>query len=474
MSKPIEPQPGPQTKFLSCSTDIAIFGGAAGGGKSFGLLLDAAGCAMRHKGFGSVIFRRTGTQIMSEGGLWDKSEELYPIIGGIGTRHDKTWRFKEKSSAISFAHLEHEKDRLSWQGAEIAYVGFDELTHFVESQFWYLLGRNRSLCGCKPMLRGTTNPDPDSFVAKLVDWYIDQDTGYAIPERSGVRRYFVRIGDDIYWGESKDELTALYGPEVSQYAKSFTFIRSMIEDNPILLEGNPQYKASLMALNTVERERLLFGNWKVRATAGMYFTQDTFDIYPDYPRGYRLVRYWDRAATRKTALNDPDWTVGVLMMRDPQGIYWVCDMVMAQLDPLGVENLIRSTAIMDGPNTDICLEQDPGQAGIAEVGYLIRQLSGLTVKGVLKSLNTELLCRPCASQAKARNIRLVEGTWNKPFMNQLVNFPKGTHDDIVVAFVGAFNELTMGAVPITEDNYILGSSSGVGLTRSVFRATARL
>lgn len=468
----ISPQPGPQTKFLSCSTDVAIFGGAAGGGKSFGLLLDAAGSAMRYNGFGAVIFRRTGNQVMSEGGLWDKSEELYPVIGGIGTRHDKTWRFKAKGSAISFAHLEHDKDRFTWQGAEIAYVGFDELTHFTENQFWYLLGRNRSMCGSKPMMRATTNPDPDHFAADLVAWYIDQDSGYAIPERSGVIRWFVRIGDDLHWGHSKDELTILYGPEIAKYAKSFTFIRSMIEDNPILLEKNPEYLASLMALNTVDRERLRFGNWKVRATAGMYYQAPWFKLVDEYPRGYRMVRYWDRAATEKTALNDPDWTVGLKMMRDPQGIFYILDVIRARLRPLGVEDLIRQTAELDGPDTDIILEKDPAQAGVMEIDYLMRRLAGYPVFQMPKTVNTELLCRGSTSQCQAGNMRMLRGEWNQPFISEMVNFPNGSKDDQVTGFVGAFNYITLGPVALTESNFTMGHRQGIGLTKQIFKPHA--
>ncbi len=66
--------------------------------------------------------------------------------------------------------MEHEKNCYDWQGTEIAYLGFDELTHFTEKQFYYLLSRNRSVSGVKPYVRATCNPDADSWVAKLIDW----------------------------------------------------------------------------------------------------------------------------------------------------------------------------------------------------------------------------------------------------------------------------------------------------------------
>lgn len=70
----------------------------------------------------------------------------------------------------------------------ICFIGFDELTHFSEAQFWYMLSRNRSMSGVRPYVRATTNPDADSWVAKLIDWWIDDVSGYPIPERGGVVR----------------------------------------------------------------------------------------------------------------------------------------------------------------------------------------------------------------------------------------------------------------------------------------------
>ena len=93
----------------------------------------------------------------------------------------------------------------NWQGAEIALLGFDELTHFTAYQFFYLLSRNRSTSGVKPYVRATCNADADSWVAKFIEWWID-DEGYAIPSRSGVIRYFVRIEDTIEWGDTREEL----------------------------------------------------------------------------------------------------------------------------------------------------------------------------------------------------------------------------------------------------------------------------
>jgi hypothetical protein len=98
---------------------------------------------------------------------------------------------------LFFDYISRDGDVKKWQGSQICFIGFDELTHFSKYQFFYMLSRNRSICGVKPYIRATTNPESDSWVAEFISWWIDQDTGYPIKERSGKKRYFIRIGDDI-------------------------------------------------------------------------------------------------------------------------------------------------------------------------------------------------------------------------------------------------------------------------------------
>jgi Terminase large subunit, T4likevirus-type, N-terminal len=191
----IRPQPGPQTTFLSCPADIAIYGGAAGGGKTWALLIDA----LRHyevTGYTAVIFRRTFPEIVAPGALWTESEGLYALTGATPKLGVREWRFPN-GAVIAMRHLQHDQDRLAWQGAQVAWIGFDELTHFSADQFWYLLSRNRSTCGIRPCVRASCNPDPDSWVAEFIAWWINQDTGQPIPERAGKLRWFVRVSDRL-------------------------------------------------------------------------------------------------------------------------------------------------------------------------------------------------------------------------------------------------------------------------------------
>ena len=443
----VVPQPGPQAAFLGSLADIAIYGGAAGGGKSWALLAEP----LRHIGnpdFGGVIFRRTMVQVRNEGGLWDESMRLYPPLGGKPRSHVLEWSFPDGAS-ISFAHIEHEATVLNYQGAQIAYLGFDELTHFSERQFWYMLSRNRSTSGVRPYVRATTNPDADSWVARLIAWWIDPATGLAIRERAGVLRWFARIGGRLAWADSAAELTAAH-PAVRP--KSLTFIPANLADNRILEAADPDYRANLEALPLVDRERLLGGNWKVRATARALFRREWFPVVDAVPAGGRVVRAYDLAATeKKTLSDDPDWTASVRVRRVPDatdarsGVFYVEIAGRSRGTPAKVEALILATASQDGTGVAIRLPQDPGQAGKAQAETYIRKLAGYEVKAAPVTGDKVTRAAPASAQAEAGNIRLVRGDWNDDFLDELEAFPTGRHDDWVDALADAINELALGS-----------------------------
>jgi len=268
----IEPQKGFQTNALATSADIAILGAAAGVGKTWTLLVEPVR-NLNVKGFGGVIFRRTGPQIRNQGGLWDTSVEIYPAARGVPRESYLEWIFVH-GNKMKFSHLEHEKNVFDWQGSEIPYIGFDELTHFSSKMFWYLLTRNRSTCGVKPYVRATCNPDPDSWVFELITWWIDGETGYPIPERDGVIRYFTKTADVIVWGDTAEEviekawsdlepMVTASGIDAKHFVKSITFISGSIYDNKKLLSKNPEYLANLNAQDPQTKMQLLDGNWKV-------------------------------------------------------------------------------------------------------------------------------------------------------------------------------------------------------------------
>lgn len=443
----IIPQAGPQTTFLSSAADIAIYGGAAGGGKTWALLMEP----LRHvhnPGFGAVTFRRSTVQIRNEGGLWDESAVLYPQMGAEPKEHVLTWAFPSGASC-SFAHLEHDKTRFNWQGSQIPLINFDELTHFTPTQFWYMVSRNRSMCGVRPYIRATCNPDADSWVADLIAWWIDQDSGQAIPERAGKLRWFVRVGEDLRWADDPAELAQYtmlneHGEQVPIPAKSLTFIPAKLTDNKALMAADPGYMASLLALPMVERERLLGGNWKIRPAAGLYFQRSWCRVVDAVPSGTVWGRGWDLAATAPSPQNpDPDFLAAVLIGRTPDGRYIVADCRTDRTTPAGMERFILNTASADGYAVEISLPQDPGSAGKVQVANLAKMLSGYIVRSSTETGDKVTRFGPFSAQAEAGNVDVLRGPWNDGWFANLEGFPVAKHDDEADATSRAFEIVSL-------------------------------
>lgn len=426
----IRPQAGPQEIFLSSPADIAIYGGSAGGGKTWALLLDP----LRHIGnprFGGVIFRRTSPQIRNEGGLWDESCQLYPFLGARARETVLDWQFPS-GCRIKMAHLQYEADKLSWQGSQIPWIGFDELTHFTEGQFFYLLSRNRSMCGIRPCIRGTTNPDALSWVKTFLAPWLNREA--KDPAASGELRWFIRDKGQILWV-----------PQGTPDAKSVTFVRASVFDNRKLLETNPEYLANLKALSVVDRARLLDGDWDI-VPGGNMFRREWFEIVDVAPKQCRWVRFWDLAGTEVKPGKDPDWTAGALEGMDPHGIAYLADMQRARLTPGEVERLVHTTAEADRSrygDVEIVMEQEPGSSGKAVIDhYRRRVLPGFNFRGIPSTGSKEERAKPFSAYAEGQNVKLVRGAWNHDFLNEAAAFPSPeVHDDQVDAASGAFLRL---------------------------------
>lgn len=450
------PQPGPQTQFVTSRADIAVFGGAAGGGKSYSLILNDL-YWIGNPAYRSVIFRRTFPQIRNPGGLWDTASMIYPYVGGKPNESRLEWRFphpqnpKQGGALIKFSHLQYEADKLQHQGLEYARIAFDELDHFSETTFFYMLSRNRSTSGVRPYMRGTCNANGESWVAKLIEWWIDWDTGFPIPERAGQIRWFVRDDDgELRFASNPAHLpwvtVEVDGVEAPQPPKSLTFIPAKVTDNQQLLSKDPGYLASLLALPPLERGRLLDGNWKIKAAAGLFFKRDWFPVLEMAPVSVRKARYWDFAATEVKAGKDPDYTVGALVSVTPDGTYVIEDLKRIRAAPGDVEALVKSTAQTDGRMVPIYLEQEPGASGKMVIDHYVRSvLPGWYVMGVKNTGPKAERIKPLSSQAQVRNLTMVRGDWNGAFLDEAEGFPDGLHDDQLDAVAGAFGAI-MGPV----------------------------
>ena len=411
------------------------------------------------RGFNCTIFRKNANQITQQGGLWDESMELYSQVKGAVPRiTERQWVFRDKDgnvcSKVGFKHIERDSEVFSYQGGQICALFWDELTHFSEYTFFYMLSRNRSSCGVRPYVRATCNPDPDSWLRKFIDWWIGED-GYPIPERSGVIRWMVRIQDVIYWGDTKEELWERFNlekPEDKEKVKSVTFISALLEDNPELMRRDPGYRANLEALPEVERMQLLYGNWNVRRSAGMYFKRIKIGQYlPAVPDDIvSLVRCWDLAATTEDEKGDPAYTAGVLMGKRKNGRFLIIDVINERLSADEAMKMVRHTAEKDRaafPKLSIMnrVPQDPGQSGKAQAQAYILYMAGFPIKAVLESGSKEARAVPLSAQWEAGNVDVVIADWNEMYLKQMEAFPFAKFKDMVDASANGFVELTQGS-----------------------------
>ena len=429
--------------------------------------------------FSAVFFRKTMPAITNPGALWDESMKFYPLVGAepIEGKHEWYW---PSGAKVKFAHLDGMKDALLWHGSQVPLFIFDELTEFEEQVFWYMLSRNRSTCGVRPYIMATCNPDADSWVAKLIEWWIDQNEkredgspnpgfGLPIPERAGKIRYFARVVDEIIWGDSLEEV-ATY-PEVRTaiikaaaaaertfedqapfIVKSLTFVPGKLEENKILEKNDPSYRGNLMAQSAVDQARLLDGNWKARVKPGDYFPKNDITVIDELPTDIiRIVRRWDLASSTPNPENkDPDWTYGVKMGKRENGRFVIMHAIGIRKGPGDVDDLIVRVAASDGPTVQIVLPQDPGQAGVYQVNDLVKKLAGFPVKHEKETGPKEVRAKPLSSQWTHHNVDMLRGAWNAHYLSQMEPFPNPkVHDDAPDASSGAFNELNSGR-PILE------------------------
>lgn len=403
-----------------------------------------------------------------------------------------------------FDHLERYSDCLSYQGSQIPFIGFDELTHFDEDVFWYMLSRNRSDSGIPGYLRATTNPDPDSWVRTFIDWWIGPD-GLAIPERSGKIRWFVRLNGEVIWGDSRMELlqrqfdgeivsvdkthaetselfvpderdskrqviikpgeegvlyVAMLTRQFFQWAdgeyrelmppKSVTFICSTLQDNAILMKNDPSYLANLKALPLVEQERLLGGNWNIRPAAGMYFPRTKVTIIDELPNDVvRWVRAWDLAGTADKKENNPEdgpaFTAGVLIGKRKNGNIVIGDVINQRLNPKDVRDLVLNTAKADKAaykyKLKIRMNQDPGQAGVDQKENYIKLLSGFSLNIERESGSKETRAEPLSAQWINGNVEVLNAHWTSQYLAQMDGFPDRRFKDMADASATGFLEL---------------------------------
>jgi predicted phage terminase large subunit-like protein len=423
-----------------------FYGGAAGGGKTYALLLEALRDYQR-TGYAAVIFRRTNPQIKNAGGLWDTAVELYSSLPGIEINSSSsTISWPKYKSKVVFSHMQHEVDKYQHQGAQYPFIGFDEVPHFSKEQFVYLFSRNRlGMCDPRatpPRIRATCNPEPGWVRDWLAPWI---DPKYSHPAASGEVRYFFMREDKILWVLPHElEITG----DPLRDPKSCTFIRSTIYDNRALMLNDPSYVQQLNSLGSVQRARLLHGNWDVEE-GDRIFDRSWFKplTTSDLPKKWRrLVRYWDLAGTGELERNGyrACWTAGVLLGEDTQGRNWVLDVSRFRKSPGEVLEAISKVAHDDAANwgqVDIRVEQEPGASGKFVIEAYRNALTGFKFEGDRPTGEKTARWGPFAAAARGGDVYYLRAPWNEEFLCEVSDAPFGDYKDQVDAAAGAYSTI---------------------------------
>ena len=252
--------------------------------KSFSSLMEVLK-DIKNPDFHAVIVRKEKDDLQS---LITDSYKLFSQFGTYNkSQNDMTWNFTN-GGWLKFSYysgsFQDFKDR--FQGRQFAYICIDEGTQCPYKKFKYLLTNNRNAAHIRNRFWITCNPDPESWVRKFIDWWVDED-GYIIPERDCVIRYCFMDGDtpdSIYWGNTREEVYEQcshlidrlwnkyrdsYEPlgytKYDVFIKSATFIRADVSENIKLISTDPSYIANLAQQDEEQRMRDLEANWNWKA-----------------------------------------------------------------------------------------------------------------------------------------------------------------------------------------------------------------
>ena len=261
MSKTVWKPQKKQIEFLSRNEYECLYGGAAGGGKSDALLVEALR-QVHIPHYTALILRKTVPQLSE---LIDRSRQIYSAAfpNAVYNASEHFWRFPS-GAKIHFGSMQYVKDRINYQGKRYDFIAFDELTHFTWEEYSYMFSRNRpSGGGTRVYIRATTNPGGVGH-----GWVKDRFITPAPP--------MTPIADTY-------SIIAPNG-EKTQMTRHRIFVPSTVFDNKILLEHNPEYLASLAMLPEAERKALLYGDWDS-------FDGQVFSEWRNDPAHYEDMRY---------------------------------------------------------------------------------------------------------------------------------------------------------------------------------------
>ena len=284
--------------------------------KSFSILMEGLK-DIKNPNFSAIILRNEKPDLEN---IIEDSKRVYKDYGTyISSDKSMYWDLKTGGRIrFSFHAGDYDDFVTRFQGKQYSYIAIDEITHISWKKFLYLSTCLRNAHGIRNRIVGSCNPDPESWVAEFIAWWIGfPDTVYSdgqihperdglpIPERNGKIRYCFLAGaetiSDIVWGDTREEvyekcreqIAEMWTPDMEEYGDpkdlfilSVSFVESKLTDNKKLLESDPSYLARLANQSEEQRQRDLAGNWHYKSKGDDYLTMEIMENF------FRLEPQW--------------------------------------------------------------------------------------------------------------------------------------------------------------------------------------
>ena len=461
-----------QLEFLALDAEEALFGGAAGSGKS-DVVIMAALQWVHVPGYAAGIFRRTKLDALKPDGPLARAKAwLAPAIAAGLCRWDddsNSFFFKTtkrnpdgttspgQPAELHFGYLQNEADQDRYQGSAFQFIAVDELTQWTEANYLFLFSRLRYAKLFEPpagvhvplRMRATSNPGGrghEWVKARFVEKAAHVTTGTDVRQDCRSRRHQGRALPTPRIYTSPPSAEALEVARITgRPAQGAHFVPGFVQDNPYMTPDRlAAYRANLVRLGPAKRAQLEWGDWDAVSDGG-YFTTDHFEIVDVCPSGQpiRFVRSWDFAATVPEEGEDPDWSVGAKLgtfreLATKRERLVVPNVRRGQWGPGETDKQVRKTAEKDGRRVPVLIEQEPGAAGKRGVAHIKGSLlAGWVVHGMRKTGPKPEYWEPVSSVTDSANggspMILVreqpgEEPWIAAFIAELCAIPVG-HDD---------------------------------------------
>jgi predicted phage terminase large subunit-like protein len=453
--KPYVPfPPSPKQRLALDLNDVEelFWGGAAGGGKTLGLIM----LALQYvdvPGYSAAIFRLTKEDLDKPGSILDIATSMFAGTAAKWDGDAHAFRFPS-GATIHFGYGQSKREiERRYQGPGFQMIGVDELGQWTEEAYRYLFSRLRRTRDVPVPLRMRPVGNPGGvgaewIRARFADFgKLVGDEKFTVKELVAQRKRGEPVPDrPVFVSPPSTEAKEL-ARQLGREAQGAHFLPAYPEDNPGL--DVVEYKLQLARLDSETRQQLEHGDWWAIG-GGRIFQVEWFHYLDAPPLGiYNELRFWDLAATKPRKGKDPDWSAGVRMgiklLPTKAHHIIVCDAQRTREDSGGTEAFVRGVAEADGKAVAVYFEEEPGSAGKNNTyNYASKVLPGWRVEGVRKTGPKMEFWKPLAADAKNGMLWLVRGPWNGEFVGELcalTNDDTHSHDDMADAAGGGRSKL---------------------------------